>query len=75
MRVYTLEDLKSSKIQYDKNPPRFIYYIVFTVFIGLLSIIILSCFTHKTEVVRASGILSSDNKTYIMSKKQGEIET
>ena len=75
MRVYTLEDLKSSKIQYDKNPPRFIYYIVFTVFIGLLSIIILSCFTHKTEVVRASGILSSDNKSYIMSKKQGEIET
>ena len=43
-------------------------------FLGLVSIIILSNFTYKTEVVRATGVLSSDNKTYIMSKKQGEIE-
>lgn len=75
MRVYTLHDLKSSQIQYDKKPPRFIYFIILTIFLGLIGVIILANFTHKTEVVRGTGILSSDNKTYIMSKKQGEIET
>jgi membrane fusion protein, peptide pheromone/bacteriocin exporter len=75
MRVYNLNDLKSSHIQYDKNPPKFIYFIILTIFIGLICIVILSNYTYKTEVVRATGILSSDNKTYIMAIKSGEIDT
>lgn len=75
MRVYNLNDLKSSQIQYDKNPPKFIYFIILTIFIGLICIVIISNHTYKTEVVRATGILSSDNKTYIMSIKSGKIDT
>lgn len=74
MKEYSLLDLKSSRLQYDKNPPKLLIWVIFTLFIGIIAIIVISCFTYKTEVVRATGILSSENKTYISSKKQGEIK-
>lgn len=74
MKRYTLEELRSSRIQYDKKPPRLLFLTIFITLIGIVGIIVLSCFTYKTEVIRASGILSSDNKTYVMSKTQGEIK-
>lgn len=74
MKRYTLEELRSSRIQYDKKPPRLLFLTIFITLIGIVGIIVLSCFTYKTEVIRASGVLSSDNKTYIMSKTQGEIK-
>ena len=74
MKEYNLEELKSSRIQYDKNPPKLVIWVVFIVLIGLITIIVLANFTYKTEVVRATGILASDDKTYIMAVKQGKIE-
>lgn len=74
MKRYALEELRSSRIQYDKKPPRLLFLTIFITLIGIIGIIVLSCFTYKTEVIRSSGILSSDNKTYVMSKTQGEIK-
>lgn len=74
MKIYYLTQLSSSKIQYDKNPPKFIIYIIYTTLILLVFLIILASLTYKTEVVRSSGILSSNNKVYIQSPIQGEIK-
>jgi membrane fusion protein, peptide pheromone/bacteriocin exporter len=75
MKTYTLSQLTSSRIQYDKKPPKFMFYIIISVLLLLIGLITLSCFTYKTEVVRTSGILSSDNKTYIQSQTSGSIKT
>lgn len=73
MKIYSIEELKSSKILYDKNPPKFLLWILFAIFSFLTFIIILSCFTHKTEVVKSSAILMSNNKTSVQSKVSGKI--
>lgn len=73
MKVYNLDELTNSKIQYDKNPPRFMIHIVVITLALVVGIITLASFTYKTEVVRTTGILSSDNKSNIQSVTSGKI--
>lgn len=73
MKYYSLDQLKSSRIQYDKNPPNFLIYIIMFVLVLLISIVILGAFTYKTEVVRTSGILTCDSKVQIQSQNGGLI--
>ncbi len=73
MKIYSIEELKSSKILYDKNPPKFLFWILFSIFSFLIFIIILSCFTYKIEVVKSTAILMSNNKTSVQSKVSGKI--
>lgn len=73
MRSYTLNELKSSRLQYDKKPPKLMMWIIFTTLFLLCAIIVISIFTYKTEVVRAGGVLASDIKTPIQSQTGGKI--
>lgn len=73
MKEYKLVELTSSRIQYDKNPPSFIKWIIIIVTLLLIGIIILASFTYKTEVVRTSSIITTLNKTNIQSPIQGQI--
>lgn len=73
MKTYRLNDLKDSKILYDKNPPKFILYIFLIVLVSIILIITYTNFTYKTEVVRTSGILSAENKSNIQSPVGGKI--
>lgn len=74
MREYKINELTSSRMMYDKNPPRFMFYIIIVILISLITIIVASCFLYKTEVVRASGVISSIDKNYIMSQTSGMID-
>jgi len=74
MKEYKLNELTSSQIQYDKNPPKFFTWIIFVFLFGIILLTIVACLTYKTEVVKSTGIISSCNKTYIMSSRQGKIE-
>lgn len=74
MKIYNLSELTSSRIQYDKNPPKFLFYVIITFLVLLISLILLACFTNKTEVIRINGVFASDNKVYIQSPIQGEIK-
>lgn len=73
MKTYNLNDLTNSRIQYDKNPPKFMMYIIIIILLLIIGIITLSSFTYKTEIVCATGILSSENKTTIQSSTSGKI--
>ena len=74
MKEYTLDELTSSRIQYDKNPPGFMKWIILVIALLLIGIIILASFTYKTEVVRTSSIITSSNKVSVQSPTQGKIE-
>lgn len=73
MKEYRLIDLTSSRIQYDKNPPKFIMWIFFIISLFICSIIILACFTYKTEVVKTTSTIQSTNRTSVQSPTQGQI--
>lgn len=74
MKEYKINELTSSRMMYDKNPPRFMLYITIVLLILLITVIVASCFLYKTEVVRTSGIISSSDKSYIMSQTSGMID-
>lgn len=74
MKEYKLVELTSSRIQYDKNPPRFIKWIILIIVILLAGIIVLASFTYKTEVVRSTSIISSSNKINVQSPNKGQIK-
>ncbi len=73
MKTYSLDELKGSRLMYDKNPPKFLTYLVFITLILIVGLITLASFTSKTEVVKTQGILLSTNKTPIQSQTSGKI--
>ena len=73
MKTYSYQELKDSKIMYDKNPPKLMSWVILII-VALLSVIVfLSIKTNKTFIVKGQGLVSSDNKQYIMSAVNGEI--
>lgn len=72
-QVRTMEQLKDSRLLYEKNLPPFGYMIILIVFILLLLVTIWSIKTPKIYMVNSSGTIESTNKNYIMSPYTGEI--
>ena len=73
MKTYTYNELKDSKIMYDKNPPKFMPIIILIITALLAVLITLSLTTNKTFIVKGQGLVQSENKQYIMSAVSGEI--
>lgn len=73
-KVRTLEDLRDSKLLYDKKLPAFGYILVTLVALLLVGILIWSIFTPKVYIIKGSGVVESSNKNYIMPAYSGEIE-
>ncbi len=71
--IMTLDELKDSRLMYDKTVPAFGYMIVVTVLALLAFVVIWSIFTPKMYMIKSSGVIESENKTYIMSPYTGEI--
>lgn len=73
VQAKTLEDLKDSRIMYDKDLPPFGYMLVSIVFSALVGLCIWSTFAHKAYMVRAEGTITSSDANYVMSSFTGEI--
>jgi multidrug resistance efflux pump len=71
--IKNLNELKDSRLLYEKDLPPFGYIIVSLISILLIAVVIWSIKTPKTYVVKSSGIVESVNKNYIMSAYTGEI--
>ena len=73
MRLYNKDDLKSSRIFFDKEPPNYMTIFIFSITLITLMIIILSNFIHKSYIVNAPGIISTIDACYISSSNSGTI--
>ncbi|RKJ67898.1 HlyD family efflux transporter periplasmic adaptor subunit [Roseburia sp. 1XD42-69] len=69
----TLEDLKDSRIMFDKEIPPFGYMLVLIVFFTMAGITVWSTFAHKAYMVRAEGSITSSDSNYVMPSFTGEI--
>lgn len=69
----TIEQLKDSQLLYNKQPPKFGVFLIFTVLIAFVGILIWSYFTPRVYVVKGTGSVVSDERNYIMSSYPGEI--
>lgn len=74
MKIYNLNEITDSRILYDKNPPKFMLMLITLIMILLIGFICWSAYSIKTYVVKGQGIVTSQNKQYIMSPVSGSIE-
>lgn len=72
-QIKTMEELKDSRLLYDKNVPAFGYMILITIGLLLIGVVIWSVKTPKIYMVKSAGVIESENKNYIMSSYTGEI--
>ncbi len=70
----TIEQLRDSRLLYDKNPPAFGVYLVFIVLFALIGALIWSVFTPKIYVVKSQGTVTTEARNYIMSAYSGEVK-
>lgn len=72
-QVKTLNELKDSRLLYDKNVPGFTYIILIAVTALIISVVIWGILTPKIDIIKAPGTIQSINKNYVMVPYSGEI--
>lgn len=73
-KIYSSGDITDSNILYNRNPPKFIYYIVFTTTMLIVISIIWASVSVKTFIIKGQGVVSRENKISIMAKVSGDIK-
>lgn len=72
-KIKTLDELRDSKILFNKNVPAFGYMLILVVSTLLVGVIIWSIFAPKTYIIKANGTVISENANYVMSAFGGTI--
>ena len=72
-KVKSLEELKDSRLLFDKNPPAFGYMFIFTVTVFLVVAVIWSIKAPKIYTIQAQGTVSNEDANYVMCTYTGEI--
>ena len=72
-QIKTMEQLKDSRLMYEKKLPPFGYMIVLTVTILIIGIVIWRIFTPKTYMITVLGTVTSEDSNFVMPSYTGEI--
>lgn len=72
-KIYDYEDLKESKLYFEKKPPRYSIIIFFLMILLLVLIAIFSMFALKTTNIYGPGFITSMEKANVMNKISGQI--
>lgn len=72
-RIKTLNQLKDSRLLYDKKVPEIGYLLILSVVALLIIVAIWSTNTPKIDVIKTTGTIQSINKNYVMSPYMGKL--
>lgn len=73
MKLYKIEDLKNSRIFFDKKPPAFLTVFIVSVLIILLLFLLICAILPKNYIVEAQGFITTDDNVYIGTYSDGLI--
>lgn len=73
MKLYSKEELKDSRIFFDKNPPKFMSIFIIFMVICITFGLFLSTKLNKSYVIVASGTATTSDNRYISMDANGEI--
>lgn len=74
-RIHTLEQLKDSRLLFDKQIPAFGYMLIVIVAVFLVVAVVWSMNTPKVYTIQAQGTVTNTDASYVMCTYTGEIET
>ena len=72
-RIKNFEELKDSRLLYEKELPEFGYMLIVAVALLMTGVVIWGIKAPKTYMIKAQGTVQSDNKNYVMPSYTGEI--
>ena len=72
-QIRTLDQLKDSRLMFDKKVPAFGYLLLLIVSAFLAGAVIWSMYTPKAYMITAQGTVTSEDANYVMSGYTGEI--
>ena len=72
-RVKSLDEIRESRILFDKNPPAFGYILITVVAVFLIVAVVWSIKTPKVYTIQAQGTVTNDESNYVMCSYTGEI--
>lgn len=73
MRLYNKNDLKYSRIFFDKKPPIFLTIFIISVFLLIVGTIVIAAYLNKNYIVKGQGIIMDQHTKYISTKTAGVI--
>lgn len=72
-KIKTIEELKDSRLLFDKNPPAFGYAFILVITAFLVVAVIWSIKVPKIYTIQAQGTVSNEDANYVMCTYTGEI--
>ena len=72
-KIYTYNELKESKLIYDRKPPAFGIIMTILTLTFLVGAIVWAVLSPKSYVVKAAGIVSDGQKVNVMNTVTGKI--
>lgn len=73
MRLYNKNELKHSRIFFDKKPPIFLTIFILSVLILVISTIVGAAYLNKNYIVKGQGVIMDKHTQYISTKTAGVI--
>lgn len=73
MKLYKIEDLKSSRIFFDKRPPAFLTIFIVFILAILIGLFWVCTILPKNYIVEAQGIITTEDNVYIGSYSDGVV--
>lgn len=71
--TYTFNELKESRLIYDRKPPAFGVIMTVLTLLFVIGALVWAGVSTKTYVVKATGLVDNESKVYIMNSVSGEI--
>lgn len=72
--IKTMEQLRDSRIMFEKRIPAFGYMILLIVTISLIGVVVWSMYAYKSYVIISKGTVTNTDSSYVMPAYTGEIE-
>ena len=72
--IKSLDNLKDSRILYDKEPPIFGYLLIWILGAFLCAALVWSIHTPKMYTIQAQGVVTNEDANYVMCTYTGEID-
>jgi multidrug resistance efflux pump len=73
-QIKTMEQLKDSRLMFEKKVPAFGYMILLIATVALLGVVFWSTKAHKAYMIISQGTVTSSDSSYVMPAYTGEIE-
>ena len=73
-QIKTIEQLRDSRLLFEKNPPKFGYILLLIFTFSIVAIIIWSIFAHKNYMIISKGTITDRDASYVMTPYTGVIE-